>query len=225
MVGVRVRRTGPIRGARRSYRPGSVRIWVPVVRVASGALGDGWPAGQGESVNRYADIDSLIRATDEAFQATLHAVLDGDRHAGRLVLHGSSQRRDLLAAARCALRARAWVPSPQLGQELRYVAEIGHLGGVVDRLARHVVAGGDPVRLTPSRRMEVAVLLDAGERRFRQLAEGAVAGGLDPSYRGCAATLFEVADRASRDRSISMALCGALAAGLLQASRCAAAAA
>lgn len=174
-------------------------------------------------MNRYADIDSLINATDEAFQTALHALLDGDRHAARQVLHGSAQRRDLLAAAQDALRARAWVPAPQLGHELRFVAEIGHLGGLVDRLARHVVAGGDPVRLSPSRRMEVAVLLDAGERRFRHLADGAVAGGLDPSYRGCAAALFEVADRASRDRSVSIVLCGALAAGLLQASRCAAA--
>ena len=182
-------------------------------------------AGQGDGVNRYADIDALIRATEEAFQATLHAVLDRDRHAAREVLRGSAHRRDLLLASQRTLRSRAWVPAPQLGQELRFVAEIGHLGGVVDRLARHVVAGGDPVRLSPSRRMEVAVLLDAGERRFRQLAEGAVAGGLDPSYRGCAAALFEVAERASRDRSMSIILCGALAAGLLQASRYAATAA
>lgn len=176
-------------------------------------------------MNRYADIDTLIRSTDQAFRATLHAVLDGDRHAARMVLHGSSQRRDLLAAATDVLRARAWVPAHQVAKEVRFVAEIGHLGDLVDQLARHVVAGGDPVRLAPSRRMEVAVLLDAGERRFRQLAEGPIAGGLDSAQRGCAATLFEIVDRASQDRSISIVLCGALAAGLLQASRRASAAA
>lgn len=176
-------------------------------------------------MNRYAEVDSLIRATDEAFRTTLHAVLDGDREAARQVLHGSAGRRRLVAGAQETLRARAWVPAPQVGHEVRFVAEIGHLGGLVDRLARHVVAGGDPTRLSPSRRMEVAVLLDAGERRFRQLGDGAVAGGLDPAYRGCTASLFAVADRASRDRSTTIVLCGALAAGLLQAARFAATAA
>lgn len=176
-------------------------------------------------MNRYADIDALLRTTDEAFAATLHAVLDGDRHAAAVVLHGSPQRRELLTTAQGALRARPWVPAPQLAHELRFVSEVGRLGGLVDRLARHVVAGGDPIRLSPSRRMEVAVLLDAGDRRFRQLIDGAVAGGLDPAYRGCAAALFEVADHASRDRSTTVVLCGALAAGLLQASRYAATAA
>jgi hypothetical protein len=170
-------------------------------------------------VNRYAEIDALIRTTDEAFRATLHAALDGDRHAAREVLHGSAERRDLLAAAQRLLRARAWVPAPQRERELRFVVDVGHLGCLVDRLARHLVAGGDPIRLSPSRRMELAVLLDAGGRRFRQLADGPVGGSLDATYRGCAATLFEVADHAAHDRSTTVVLCGALAAGLLQASR------
>ncbi|HTW18325.1 MAG TPA: hypothetical protein VMF51_24590 [Nocardioides sp.] len=176
-------------------------------------------------MNRYADVESLIRATDQAFQATLHAVLDGDRHGAREVLQGAAHRRGLVDTAQAALRARPWVPKPQLVAELRFVVEVGRLGDLVEDLARHVVSGSDPARLSPSRRLEVAALLDAGERRFHHLADGVIAGGLDPTYRGCAATLYAVADRAGRDHSATVELCGGLAAGLLRVSRYAAAAA
>jgi hypothetical protein len=176
-------------------------------------------------VDKPSEIDALLRSTDDAFRATLHAVLEGDRHAAREVLHGSAARRAVLIAAQDALRARSWVPAPQLANELQYVADVGRIGAIVDQVARHVVEGGERRPLTPARRMEVAVLLDAGGRRLHQLADGPVGPGLDPSYRGTGSALFEVADRGARDRSATVVLCAALAVTLLQASRHAARAA
>ena len=112
-------------------------------------------------MNDYADIDTLLHTTDDAFCATLHAVLEDDRHAAREVLHGSAARRATLSAAQDSLRERTWVPGPQLANELQFVADIGRVGEVVDHLARHVVGGADRRPLTPARRMEVAVLCAA----------------------------------------------------------------
>jgi hypothetical protein len=170
-------------------------------------------------------LAALLDSTGSAFGSTLHAALDDDRHAARDVLRGSAARRELLHAAQDAVRERSWVPAPQLANELQFVADIGRVGDLVDHLARHIVAGGDRRPLTPARRMEIAVLLDAGGRRLRQLADGPIGPGLDPSYRGCGSALFEVADRGARDRSATVVLCAALAVLLLQASRHAARAA
>ncbi len=176
-------------------------------------------------MNNYAEIDHLLRTTSEAFRAALHAVLDGDKQAARDVLHRSAGRRALVTAARDTLTGRAWVPAPQLANELQFVADIGRVGELVDQLARQVVAGVEHEPLSPTRRLEVSVLLDAGTRRLRQLADGPIGPGLDPEYRGCGCALFEVADRGAHDRSSTMARCSALAATLLQASRHAARAA
>ncbi len=175
-------------------------------------------------MNLHAEIDDLLRTTDDAFCATLHAVLDGDREAARTVLRGSAVRRSQVTAAQEALRARRWVPGPQLASELQYVADVAHVGDLLDALARRAVAGR-PGHLSPVQRMEVSVLLDAGSRRIRQLRERPAGPGLDPAYRGCGCALFEVADRAVRDRSVTIVLCADLAAALLQASRHAARAA
>ena len=63
------------------------------------------------------------------------------------------------------------------------------------------------------------MLLDAGDRRLRQLADGPIGPALDPAYRGCGSALFEVADHAVHDRSATLVLCSELATTLLQASR------
>ena len=174
-------------------------------------------------MNLTSDHDRLLRSTEDAFSATLHALLDEDAHAARGVLRGSAPRRRLLAATQAAVREQRWVPGPQLGNELQYVADLGRVNQLVDVIARLVVAG--PPRLSPACRMEVAVLLDAGGRRLRQLQDGPVGPGLDPSYRGCGGALFEVADYGGRDASAVLQLCGAVAVTLLQASRHAARAA
>lgn len=172
-----------------------------------------------------ADLDALIRSTAGAFRAVLHAVLDEDAGSAREVLEGSAARRRLVAAAGEDLRAQPWVPAPQLGEQLQFVDDLGRVGDLVDRLARHVVAADDPVVLTPARRTEVAVLLDAGGRRLAQLLAGPSGPALDPAYRGCGSALFEVADHGGRDASVVVMCCGDLAAELLRASRHAARAA
>jgi hypothetical protein len=176
-----------------------------------------------DGVNFHAEIDDLLRSTDDAFRTTLHAVLDADEEAARGVLRGSAERRALLFTAQHALRRRRWVPAPQLASELQFVADIGRIGELVDALARRVIEGRRS--LGPVQRLEVSVLLDAGGRRLRQLRERPAGPGLDPAYRGCGCALFEVADRAARDRSMTVVLCADLAAALLQASRHAARAA
>lgn len=175
-------------------------------------------------MNFHAEIDELLRTTDDAFRATLHAALDGDTEAAREVLRASAGRRRQVAMAQEALRGRRWVPAPQMASELQYVADIADVGDLLDALARRVVAGRGG-HLSPVQRMEVSVLLDAGTRRIRQLRERPAGPGLDPAYRGCGCALFEVADRAGRDRSMTVVLCADLAAALLQASRHAARAA
>ena len=171
------------------------------------------------------DVALLLRATTHAFESALHAVLAGDKHAARQVLRGSTARRAALQAAQDTVRARAWVPLPTKVEHLQFVADLGRVGDLVDHLARNVVAGGDPHPLSPSLRMMLAVLLDAGGRRLRALADGPVGPGLDPAHRGCGRTLFEVADRGTHDSSRTAALCSATAVVLLQASRHAARAA
>jgi hypothetical protein len=174
-------------------------------------------------VNHSSDHDRLLHSVTDALTDALHAVLDEDVHAARGVLRGSAARRRLLAATQATVRDQRWIPGPQLGNELQYVADIGRLSQLVDAVARVVVVG--PPTLSPAARMEVAVLLDAGSRRLRQLQDGPVGPGLDPSYRGCGGALFEVADHGARDRSTVLRLCAALAVTLLQASRHAARAA
>ncbi|QIG43844.1 hypothetical protein G5V58_14660 [Nocardioides anomalus] len=166
-----------------------------------------------------ADLDALLRTTSAAFCDVLHAVLDDDVPRAREVLKGSATRRRLVATAGDDLRSHPWVPAPQLNDQLQFVDDIRRVGDLVDQLARHVVAADDRVAVTPARRMEVAVLLDAGHRRLHQLLAGPSGPAMDPAYRHCGAALFEVADHGGRDASVVVEACGALAALLLQASR------
>jgi len=165
------------------------------------------------------DLHDLLSSTTRAFEKTLHAVLDGDKPAARQVLRGSPGRRRARAVVTDLVRAQPHVPMPRLLDELQFVADLGRVGDLVDLLARHVVGGGDTVPLTPARRMEVTVLLDAGARRLRQLRDGALGPDLAPGYRSCGNALREVAVRGSGDRSATLTLCSALAVALGQASR------
>jgi len=165
------------------------------------------------------DLDLLLRETAGGFRDVLHAVLDEDPARARGVLLASSVRRELVRADSDELSARPWVPAPQLCAQLQFVADVARVGDLVDDLARQVVRADDAVELTPTRRMEVAVLLDTGGRRLRQLMAGPSAPVMDPAYRGCGAALFEVTDHGGRDASSLVETCGVLAAVLLQASR------
>ncbi|MFD1826484.1 MULTISPECIES: hypothetical protein [Mumia] len=89
---------------------------------------------------------------------------------------------------------------------------------MIDELAREVTLGSaEPAG--PWLTLELSVLLQTGDRRFRQLLDAGPTGDL-----GCAAALFEVVDHSTRDQSPLAALSGALATALLQVSRQAAAA-
>jgi hypothetical protein len=176
------------------------------------------------------DLDLLLRSTHDAFHDALRSLLDGDRHVARRVLSGSAARRAAVSAAQVSLRGRWQEPMtgrdrPRLVNELQFVADVGQVGRLVDHVARHVVAEGEPGTLTGTQRIDVETLLVAGERRLRQVADRSVGPSLDPVYRGCGGALFEVADRAARSRSTTATLCAALAVTLLQASRHAARAA
>lgn len=164
------------------------------------------------------DLHDLLTSTTRAFEKTLHAVLDGDKPAARQVLRGSAGRRRTRAVVIDRIRTQPRAAMPRLLDELQFVADLGMVGDLIDQLARHVVGGGDTVPLSPARRMEVTVLLDAGARRLRQL-DDALVPGLEPDYRSCGNALREVAVRASTDRSATLALCAALAAALIHASR------
>ncbi|WP_182526813.1 hypothetical protein [Nocardioides dongkuii] len=166
-----------------------------------------------------ADLAQLLRSTMHAFDATLRATLAGDEHAAGEVLRGSGARRGEQSAAREAVLARTWVPGPTKAEQLEYVADLGCVGELVDELARHVVAGGDPHALSPTNQLTVAVLLDAGGRRLRQLADSPVGPFLQPSHLGCGKTLLEVADHGTHGGSPTAALCAGLAAVLLRATR------
>ena len=172
-----------------------------------------------------ADLVQLLRLTTTAFEASLHAALDNDKHAARDVLHASAERRAALAAAEESVRATAWVPMPTKAERLRFVADVGQIGDLVDELARHVVTGGDTRPLGATHRLTVAVLIDAGGRRLRQLADSPVGPGVDPANRGCGGALFEVADQGAHDSSMTAGLCSTMAVVLLEASRHAARAA
>lgn len=167
-----------------------------------------------------ADLDLLLRDVATAFRDVLRALLDDDRPGALLVLDRAGVRRAHAAAAREDLRSHPWVPSPQVAEQLGVVDDVERIGALVDSLARAVAAGDDPFDLTPARRMEVAVLLDAGGRRWRQLLAGPAGRvGDAAAYRECGAALFEVADHTAQDRSTRLAVCGELALLLLQTSR------
>jgi hypothetical protein len=172
------------------------------------------------------DLDSLARATGRAFDAVLRALLGRDKHTAREVLRDSAARRLLAASAKESLRTSA-VPAQAVADQLKLVTDIGRIGQIIDHLARRVLDDGDPVSLSPTARLEVAVLLDAGGCRLRELTEWSRTHGLgaDPAHRRSGSALFEVADRACHDPSVSMRLCAGLAVTLLQASRHAARAA
>ncbi|MBW9206351.1 hypothetical protein KV097_10375 [Mumia sp. zg.B17] len=173
-------------------------------------------------MNRYADIDALLRSSSHAFHDAVRAALTGDREHAGAVLAGSQARHDLARAAEETLRERTWVPAPQLARELQLISGIVRVATVTDRLAAQVVMNPEPPG--PWLALELTVLLDTGDRRFRQLLDTGSTATLDPSSRGCAARLFEVADHSVGDASPTAALCGVLATALLQVSRQAAAA-
>ncbi len=85
---------------------------------------------------RYADVDALVRSTRSALQRCLRAVLDGDADAAGEVLETGPARRALRTEAELTLRSRAWVPAPQVQEELRFVAAVGHVDALLDDLAR-----------------------------------------------------------------------------------------
>ena len=172
-----------------------------------------------------ADLVQLLRLTTTAFESALHAVLDDDKRAAREVLRASADRRAARSAAQESVLANRWVPMPTKTERLRFVADVGQIGDLVDELARHVVTGGDTRPLCATHRLTVAVLIDAGGRRLRQLADSPVGPGVDPANRGCGGALFEVADQCGHDSSTTAGLCSTMAVVLLEASRHAARAA
>lgn len=164
------------------------------------------------------DSEELLRSTTRTFEKVLRAVLDGDKAAARQVLRGSSGRRKAEAAVSDLVRANESVPMRHRMSELQFVADIGHVGDLLDQLARHVIGGGDSIPLDPARRKEITGLLDAGSCRLRQLTIGPHCSGTESRYLICGSSLREVATRGSRDRSATLALCSALASTLLKAS-------
>ncbi|WP_122817426.1 hypothetical protein [Nocardioides pantholopis] len=176
-------------------------------------------------MNRYAEIDALLRSTHQAFLTSLHAVLEADRGSAAAVLAGARLRQAQVADAEAALRRRAWVPAPQLARELAFVAGIARLGAATDRLAAHTAGADAAPAPSPALSRELTALADAGDRRFRQLIAGASGGGPNRFDQGCARALFEIADHSSLAAAPVVELCAGVAIALLDVGRQAQAAA
>lgn len=108
-------------------------------------------------------------------EQVLAAARSGDATAARRVVRGSGRRRlacsraDSCARVRVAHRATSPRSLPRTASELRLVAELDHLGGLVDSLARQVAAGA----LTPAMLADLGddlnALASCGVARLRRL--------------------------------------------------------
>lgn len=185
----------------------------------------------------HADLTLLVHATNEAFESALSALLHRDSSVAREVLHGASVRRDLVSASRESARANDHTSPYTRAEQLELVGDLARIGELAEFVSRRVLEGGEPSTLTPAGRLEVSVILDAGGSRLRGLADDLGGPGPDPAYAAgsgrrfdsshpsSVVALFDVIDRASRDRSVTMRLCAAMAVTVLTASRHAARAA
>ncbi|QKE82868.1 hypothetical protein [Arthrobacter sp. NEB 688] len=132
-------------------------------------------------------------------EQTLAAARSGDATAARRVVRGSGRRRlacrraDCCARVRVAHRVAAPHALPRTASELRLVAELDHLGGLVDSLARQVATGALPPTALAALRDDLDTLASCGVARLRRLST--LSGpDMDPGYRHDGEALRAVLD-------------------------------
>ncbi len=132
-------------------------------------------------------------------EQALAAARSGDATAARRVVRGSGRRRLACRRADCCARVRVAASSPsprslpRTASELRLVAELDHLGGLVDSLARQVAGGALPPAAVARLAGDLDVMASCGVARLRRLA---VLKGpdMDAGYRHDGESLRAVLD-------------------------------
>jgi hypothetical protein len=113
---------------------------------------------------------------------------------------------------------------------LQFISDLGHVGDLVDILARQTAAATGPRRVPNVLRHDVMTVGRVGAHRIRRLAEGLSGPAMDPGYLRAGCELRAVMDHLTglagsrsvatcADRLTTGAVCSALAESVLTASR------
>lgn len=188
------------------------------------------------------DLERLAFLTADALEAAVEAALFGDISAARRVLRKSGARKSAKTSAEARVRQGLAQCPPRTGNlraiasTLQLIADLGHVGDLVDILARQTAAPTRPHRVPQALRRDVMTVGEVGAYRIRRLAEGIPGPAMDPGYLRAGCELRAVVDHhaglagsrsAARcaDRVTTGAVCSALAESVIAASRNAARAA
>jgi hypothetical protein len=182
------------------------------------------------------DMERLAYLTADALEAAVEAALAGDRVAARRVLRRAGVRKAARAAADARVRRGLAQCPPRTGNlgavasTLQFIAELGHIGDLVDTLARNTVVGDLRCPVPQVLRRDVMTVGRAGAQRIRQLAEGLPSPAMDAGYLRTGRELRAVVDHvdglaggghaaSGRGRATAATASGALAEAVLVASR------
>lgn len=182
------------------------------------------------------DLERLAILTADALEAAAEAALSRDVAAARRVLRRSSARKAARASAEARVRQGLAQCPPRTGNlravasTLQLIADLGHVGDLVDILARQTAAPSGPRHVPQALRRDVMTVGGVGAHRIRRLAESISGPAMDPGYLRAGCELRAVVDHltglagsrsAARcvDRVTTGAVCSALAEGVLAASR------
>lgn len=188
------------------------------------------------------DLERLAILTADALEAAAEAALSGNGAAARRVLRRSGARKAAEISAEARVRKGLAQCPPRTGNlravasTLQFIADLGHVGDLVDILARQTAATTGPRRVPHVLRRDVMTVGRVGAHRIRRLAEGLSGPAMDTGYLRAGCELRAVVDHltgpagsrsatSSADRVTTGAVCSALAEGVLTASRHAARAA
>ncbi len=183
------------------------------------------------------DWERLAILTADALEAAAEAAIAGDPAAARRVLRRSSARKAAKISAEARVRTGLAQCPPRTGNlravasTLQLIADLGHVGDLVDVLARQTAATTRPRAVPQLLRHDVSTVGRVGAHRIRRLAEGLHGPAMDPDYlhdgcelRGVVDHLTGLAGSRSvaprADRVVRTGtVCRALAESLLTASR------
>ena len=188
------------------------------------------------------DLERLAILTADALEAAAEAALSGNSAAARRVLRRSSARKAARASAEARARPGLALCPPRTGNlravasTLQLIADLGHVGELVDILARQTAAPSGPRRVPQVLRRDVMTVGGVGAHRIRRLAEGISGPAMDPGYLRAGCELRGVVDHLTglegnrataraADPVMTATVCSALAECVLTASRHAARAA
>lgn len=188
------------------------------------------------------DVERLALLTADALEAAVEAALSSDVVAARRVLRRSGTRKLAMSAAETRVRQGLARCPPRTGNlravanTLQLIADLGHVGDLVDIVARQTAAPGGPRGVPQALRHDMKTVGEVGAQRIRRLAEGLCGPAMAPGYLRAGCELRAVVDHLTGREGIraqasaaspvtTAAVCSALAEGVLNASRHAARAA